>query len=51
MNERIRELRQQRANLIGQARTLVDKADKEKRSMNADENATWKKYMDGVEGV
>jgi len=48
MNETIRELRQQRANLIGQARTLVDKADKEKRSMNADENATWKKYMDGV---
>ncbi len=48
MNERIRELRQQRANLIGQARTLVDKADKEKRSMNADENATWKKYMDDV---
>mgnify|MGYP000430479895 CR=1 FL=1 len=48
MNERVRELRQQRADLIGQARTLVDKADNEKRSMNADENATWKRHMDGV---
>ncbi|BES66059.1 hypothetical protein SANA_24980 [Gottschalkiaceae bacterium SANA] len=48
MNERVRELRQQRANLIGQARTLVDKAGKEKRSMNADEKVIWDKHMDDV---
>ena len=48
MNERARELRQQRADLIGRARTLVDKAGKEKRSMNADEKVVWDKHMSDV---
>jgi HK97 family phage major capsid protein len=48
MNERARELRQQRADLIGQARVMFDKAGKEKRSMNADEKVVWDKHMADV---
>lgn len=47
--DKIREMRQQRAALIAEARGLVDRADAEKRDMTAEENEQWDRYMADVD--
>lgn len=42
------EMRQKRANIIQQARAILDKADVEKRSMTAEEETNYNKAMDDV---
>lgn len=49
MNEKIRELRQERAGLITKARELVDKADTEKRDMTGEERTSWEKFMGDID--
>ncbi len=49
MNEKIRELRQQRAGLIAQARSIYNKADAEKRDMTGEEKTSWEKYMEDID--
>ena len=51
MKEKIRELRQKRANLIQNARGVVDRAEGEKRSMSAEEETTWNSYMADIDKV
>lgn len=41
MDNKVRELFAERANLVGQMRALLDKADGEKRAMSADENTNY----------
>lgn len=51
MKEKIRELRQKRANLIQNARSVVDRAEGEKRSMSAEEETTWNNYMTDIDKI
>lgn len=51
MKEKIRELRQQRANLVNNARELLDRADQEKRSLSADEDQQYSRIMTDVENI
>jgi HK97 family phage major capsid protein len=43
------ELRQKKATLVANARELIDRADKEKRDLNQEEQNTWTAYMADVE--
>jgi len=47
--KRIIEMRQKRANLINQARQLVDRADAENRAMHSDEETSYDKIMNDVD--
>jgi HK97 family phage major capsid protein len=51
MRERIRELRQKRANLVRQAREILDRAEQEKRSLSADEEQQYQNIMSEVENL
>lgn len=51
MNEKTRELRQKRANLIAQARELVERAEEEKREMSADENQQYDRIMKDIDDM
>lgn len=46
--DRITEMRQKRANLIKQARNLIDKADKEERSLTTEEEQMYNRIMEDV---
>lgn len=48
MESRIRELRQQRAGLIAQARAILDRADEENRNLTDEEQGQWNAMMDDV---
>ncbi len=47
--KRILEMKAKRANLIHQARQLVDRADAENRAMHSDEEASYDKFMNDVD--
>ena len=48
MSLNIRELLEKRANLVAQARELVDRADSENRAMSAEENESYDKYFAAI---
>lgn len=45
------EMRQKRANLVNQAREILDRAEQEKRNLHADEETQYNKIMDDVENL
>ncbi|AZF90293.1 MAG: major capsid protein [Phage 5P_3] len=47
----LKELMEKRANLVAQARELVDRADTEKRDLNAEEQQTYAKIMADVNSI
>lgn len=49
MDHKLKEMLDNRANLVGQMRSILDKADTEKRSLNADEVASYEKIEADVD--
>jgi HK97 family phage major capsid protein len=49
MSDKLKALREQRGKLLFDARAIVDKADAEKRGMNAEENGKFKEMFDKAE--
>lgn len=48
---KINELKQDRARLVAEARTILEKAEGEKRNLNADEEARWSRINEDVDNI
>lgn len=51
MRQRINELRQERAKLITQARSMIDLAEKEKRALSSEEQSNWDTLMNKADEI